>query len=91
MHIEAISNGMGSQSMMMCVLAAEGKIPARLSITADTGSENDCLWSTGKRTDAKDYFDMVIAPYCRENNIEASFVRAVDKTGKKLPPPYRPN
>ncbi len=86
MHIEAISNGMGSQSMMMSVLAAEGKIPARLSISADTGSEDDCLWSTGERTTAKEYFDRVIEPYCQENGIEAVFVRAKDKSGIDLPP-----
>ena len=85
-HIEAISNGMGSQSMMMCVLAAEGKIPATLSISADTGSELDCLWSTGERTTAKEYFDQVIEPYCRENGLEAVFVRAQDKWGNELPP-----
>jgi len=85
MHIEAISNGMGSQSMMMLVLAAEGKIPAKLSITADTGSENDCIWSTGERTSAKEYFDRVIEPYSSENGINAVFVRVQDKNGKELP------
>lgn len=85
-HIEAISNGMGSQSMMLCVMAARREIPARLSITADTGSENDCLWSTGERTTAREYFDRVISPYCADNGIEAIFVRAQDKDGNDLPP-----
>jgi hypothetical protein len=86
MHIEAISNGMGSQSMRMLVLAAEGQINATLSITADTGSENDCLWSTGERTTAREYFDRVIEPYARKHGIEAVFVRARGKDGVDLPP-----
>lgn len=86
MHIEAISNGMGSQSMYMVVLAAEGKINARLSITADTGSELDCVWSTGQRSTAKEYFEAVIEPYAASNGIEAIFVRSVDKKGQPLMP-----
>ncbi len=85
-HIEAISNGMGSQSMMMLVLAAEGKIKASLSISADTGSENDCLWSNGKRTIAAEYFNEVIQPYAISNGIEAVFVRSKDKNGDDLIP-----
>lgn len=86
LHIETISNGLGSQSVRMLVLAAEGFIPAKLSITADTGSENDCLWSTGERTTAKEYFDRIVKPYAADHGIEAVFVRANDKSGNPLPP-----
>lgn len=86
MHIEAISNGMGSCSMRLLVLAAEGEIDAKLSITGDTGSESDALWNTGERTTAKKYFDQVTEPYAREHGIEAVFVRAHKKDGKKLEP-----
>lgn len=85
MHIESISNGLGSQSMTMLVLAAEGRIPAQLSITADTGSELDCLWSTGERTTAKEYFDRIVEPYAKDHGIEAVFVRSLDKDGNELP------
>jgi hypothetical protein len=71
---------------MLCVLAAGGVISATLSITADTGSERDCLWSNGERTTAAEYWRRVIEPYCASNGIEAAFVRAQDKTGQPLPP-----
>jgi hypothetical protein len=42
--------------MRLLIMAAEGDLPnTKLSITADTGSEKDCLWSTGDRTTAKEY------------------------------------
>jgi len=85
MHIEIISNGMGSQSMMMMVLAAEGKLSARLSITGDTGTENDCVWNTGERTTAYDYFERVIEPYAHSYGIEATIVRKLDRHKRPLP------
>ena len=46
--------------MYLVVMAAEGRIPCRYSITADTGAEDDCLWSTGERTTAKEYYERVV-------------------------------
>jgi len=86
MHIEVVSNGMGSQSMMLLVLAAEGKIPARLSITGDTGSELDRVWNTGERTTAYEYFDRIIEPFASDNGIEAVMVKAQKKSGDPEPP-----
>lgn len=86
MHIEAISNGLGAQSLYMVVMAAEGKIPARLSITADTGWENDRLWSTGERTTARAYFERIVRPYAEQHDIEAVMVEALDGDGNPIPP-----
>jgi len=77
---------MGAPSMYLCVLAAEGKLDAKLSITADTGSENDRVWDNGKRSSAKEYFSAIIEPYCHENGIKAVFVRSQDKNGIPRPP-----
>jgi hypothetical protein len=84
-HIEAISNGLGGQSMFMLVLAAEEHIEATVSITADSGAEYDCLWSTGERTTAQEYFESVVRPYATAHGIEAVFVRANDGEGRPLP------
>lgn len=86
MHIEAISNGLGAQSIYMLVLAAEGRIPARLSITAATGWERDCLWSTGERTTSVAYFEQVVKPYAEAHDIEAVLVEALKKDGTPVPP-----
>jgi hypothetical protein len=83
--IEAISNGLGSQSMEMVLLAIRGEIPASVSITADTGSEKDRLWSNGERTTAREYFERVVVPLCAKGGIDARFVRAVDRTKQPLP------
>lgn len=85
-HINSISNGMGSASMMLLVIAAEGELDTCLSITADTGSELDCLWNNGRRTTAYVYFDEVIKPYAEANGIEAVMIRAQDKHKNDLPP-----
>lgn len=86
MHIETISNGLGAQSMYMLVLAAECVLPARLSITADTGWEKDRSLSTGEKITARDYFDQVVKPYADAHGIEAVMVQANDKHGQPLPP-----
>jgi|SRR5262245_6779352 len=85
MHLEIISNGLGAPSMKLLTLAAEGFIPARVSITADTGSEEDRLWSTGERTSAKEFFTRVVLPYCKRHDIKAYFVRARDKNNHPMP------
>lgn len=83
--IEAISNGLGSQSMYLLLMAIRREIPATVSLTADTGSENDCLWSTGRRSDAESYFREVVEPLCSPSGVTARFVRAVDCNGDPLP------
>jgi hypothetical protein len=85
-HFEVISNGMGGPSMYMMVLAGQGKIPATLSITADTGWENDCLLSDGRRVTAQEFYNDVIIPVGVEFSIETAFVRSQDKVGNPLPP-----
>lgn len=79
MHVEYLSNGMGSQSQAMLVLAARKIIPATVSITADTGAENDCLVSDGRRMAASDFFSEVILPYSRNRGVESHFYRVRDK------------
>lgn len=86
LHIESISNGLGAQSMYMLVMAAEGRIPARLSITAATGWEKDCVWSTGERTTSEEYFERIVLPYASQHGIEAVLVEAVDKGGIPVAP-----
>lgn len=81
-----LSNGLGGQSMYMLYLAAQQRIPATLSITADTGSETDRVCSTGERMSAPDFFARYVVPYAQAHNIEAVLVRAKDRTGADLPP-----
>jgi len=85
MHFDIISNGMGAPSMYMLILAAEGKIPVTLSITADTGSELDRVINTGERITAPEYHRQIIEPYANSHSIEAVFIRAQDKDGNELP------
>lgn len=71
--------------MYLCWLASEGRLPARLSITADTGSEEDCLWNDGRRSALREYFETVAKPLCRQWGIETAFVRTRDSKGQELP------
>lgn len=86
MHLESISNGLGAQSMELVRMAGEGLIPATVSISADTGWENDRTWSNGKKSTTKQYFEDVCAPLCERLGIIPRFARAefFDKT--KFPP-----
>ena len=84
-NVEAVSNGLGSQSMFLLVLAARGEIPATVSFTADTGAEQDCLWSTGERTTAREYFERIVHPYAESHGIAAKFIRSLDKFKQPLP------
>ena len=81
MHIEYVSNGQGSQSTKVLIDATHGHIPATVCIAANTGSENDRLWSTGERTTAREYFDRVTRPYAEAHGISAYFVQVRDKHG----------
>lgn len=85
-HIDAISCGQGAPSVYMILLAGEKKIAATHVIVADTGDENDMLWSNGKRTDARTYFEEVTRPLAEEFGLIAAFVRSVDKNKDPLPP-----
>lgn len=85
MQIEAISNGLGGPSMLMLWLACQGKLPPRISITADTGSENDRLTNKGERVSAKEFFANVVAPLSKKHGIDARFVRSKDEHGNDLP------
>lgn len=71
--------------MYLLYLAAQRVIPATLSITADTGSENDRVCSTGERITARQFFDNYVQPYARQAKIEAVFVRALDADKRPLP------
>lgn len=84
-HLEVLSNGMGGPSMYMMVLAHQKKIPATLSITADTGWENDCLLSNGQRVTAQEFYNDIIRQIGIEFGIKTAFVRSQDKDGKPLP------
>lgn len=85
MHIEAVSNGMGGPSMYLLWLACQRKIPATVSITADTGFELDCLVSTGERMSAEQFFARHIKPLASAYGIDAYFVRAVTRDKKAMP------
>lgn len=84
MHIHYVSNGQGSQSMALLIEAARRRIPATVCIAADTGSENDRLWSTGERTTAAEYFERVTKPYAEAHGIPAYFVKARDREGAEV-------
>ena len=86
MHINSISCGQGGPSLFLIVAAGEGVFPASVVITADTGWENDCLWSTGERTNAATFFNQVTKPLAEEYGMSAYFVRAQDGNGVPLPP-----
>jgi len=86
MHINSISCGQGAPSLYLIVMAGQGLFPADVVITADTGWENDCLWSTGERTTAKEFWDAVTQPLAEEFGMVAAWVRANDGEGNPLPP-----
>ena len=84
-HLESISNGLGAQSMLLCVLACRGEIPATVSITGDTGWESDRTCSDGRKMTSEQYFDEVAAPLCQRGGIQARFVRSRDVNKNHLP------
>lgn len=86
MHINSISCGQGAPSLYLIVMAGMELFPCDVVIVADTGWENDCLWSTGKRTTAKFFFDEVTKPLAEKMGMGAVFVRALDGNGNSLPP-----
>lgn len=84
--IDCVSNGLGSQSLSLMLMAGRGIIPATVSLTADTGAENDCLWSNGERSSAAEFFERVVLPYCVKHGLDARLVRSVDKNKQPLLP-----
>ena len=85
MHINSISCGQGAPSLYMLVMAGEGVFPADVVITADTGWENDMLWSTGERTTAKEYFERVTRPMAEKYGMDAMFIRTRNREGNDIP------
>lgn len=71
--------------MFLLMLAAKREIPATISITADTGSENDRVCSTGERMTAPDFFHRFVVPYAGKHGIEPLFIRSVDKDKNDMP------
>ncbi len=86
MHINSISCGQGAPSLFLIVLAGEGYFPADVVVVADTGWETDMLWSDGRRTGAKEFFDQVTKPLAENYGIPAVFVRSLKKDGTPYPP-----
>lgn len=84
--IEYTANGLGGQSMWLLHMACEGQIPARFSITADTGSEQDRAMMDGTRITAEEFFRKHVAPMALRGGIGAFFTRAKYKTGADFPP-----
>lgn len=85
MHIHSISCGQGAPSMYLILLARQGVFPADVVIVADTGDEDNMLWSTGERTSARAFFEQVTKPLAQELDMDAAFVRSLDKEKKPLP------
>lgn len=85
MHLEILSNGLGGPSMYLLALAARREIPATISITADTGVEEDRIANDGHRVSAADFFDEIVQPYAEAHGIAAYFVRAKTGTGAPMP------
>lgn len=71
--------------MYLLVLAQQKRLPATVSITADTGWEQDRLMSTGERTTADEYFRRVVEPLAHEAGIRAYMVRAENRNGEPMP------
>ncbi len=63
-------------------MASRGLIPATVSISADTGWEEDRTWSDGTKATTRRYFEDVCAPLCEKWGIKAYFTRSefIDKS-----------
>lgn len=86
MHLESVSNGLGAPSLWLLLMAIRKEIPATVSITADTGAENDRLWNTGRRSTNQEYFDEIIVPLCRGTHVTPYFTRSMDVNKQPLKP-----
>lgn len=84
-HINSLSNGLGSQSMELYMMACRREIPATVSITACTGWERDRLWSNGRKSTLREYFEEIVVPLGEKYGLQTMFVRAQDKNKMPLP------
>ena len=84
-HINSISCGQGAPSLYLILMAAAGVFKAETVIVADTGWENDMLWSNGKRTNAQEFFLTVTKPLAEAHGMSAHFVRTLDNRKNPLP------
>lgn len=71
--------------MYLLYLASQQKIPATVSITADTGWENDCDMMDGTKTTAEEFYQKHVEPFGKKWGIHTSFVRTTIKDGSNLP------
>jgi hypothetical protein len=85
MYIEALSNGLGGQSIYLLWLAGRRIIKATASITADTGAEEDCQLFDGTRISAGEFWRKYVYPLACKWGIDARFVRSVDENKEPLP------
>lgn len=85
MNINYVANGLGAQSMYLLYLASQRVIPATVSITADTGWEDDSDMCDGTKTTASAFFRSHVEPFAAKHGIAAYFVRSVDRDGSPLP------
>lgn len=72
--------------MLLLIMAIRRQIPATVSISADTGWENERLWNTGRKSSNREYFDEVVVPLCKGSHVVPRFVRSVDEYKKELIP-----
>jgi hypothetical protein len=87
MNIDVISCGQGAPSLALILVSKHMNVfNSDVLIVADTGNENDMLWSNGKRTSAKEFFMKVTKKLSEKFGLKAYFVRSVDKNGNPLPP-----
>lgn len=84
-HLESVSNGLGAPSLLLVLMAIRKEIPSTVSISADTGWENDRLWNTGRRSTNEEYFNEIIVPLCKGTHVTPYFVRGVDKNKRARP------
>lgn len=85
-HLNVISCGQGAPSLFLIVMAGEGLFPADVVIVADTGWENDMLWSNGDRTSSTVFFNEVTRPLAQKYGIDAVMVRSLREDGSQYPP-----
>lgn len=69
----------------MLLTARAKEIGADYIFTADTGAEDDCVTSDGRRLSAREFFESSVLPIARAQNIPAFFIRAKNKHGEPLP------
>lgn len=85
MILDCISNGFGAQSMLLWHWACIGRLPATVSLTGDTGSENDRICSDGRRMTSHQFFHEFVKPMGERSGLKAYLTRAVKRDGSELP------